>query len=192
MGEGGRLYQQEYKGIGVRIGAQIIDAVILGIIYLVVGYALFRTVAWSVEGVEAAPMVLVNLVIYFLYFMVLEGTVGATVGKKALRIRVLRDDGGPCGVGAAAIRNILRVIDVLPFIYIVGMILVARSPKKQRLGDIVAHTVVVGAAPLVSPPSIPSALPSGYAEKAETKFCVNCGARIPQEAVFCPKCGARE
>jgi len=66
-----------------------------------------------------------------------------TVGKKVLRIKVAKEDGGPCGITSSLIRNLLRIIDVLPFLYIVGMILVTRSSKRQRFGDAVAHTVVV-------------------------------------------------
>lgn len=64
-----------------------------------------------------------------------------------MKMKVVREDGSPCRLGPSVIRNILRIVDILPFLYIVGMVLIARSGKKQRLGDRVAHTVVVRQTP---------------------------------------------
>jgi uncharacterized RDD family membrane protein YckC len=182
------LVEQVYKGIGVRFAAQIIDGIILAIIYFIVGFAMFGTWSWEVTGLAAAPFIFVVGIINFLYFMILEGTVGSTVGKKVLKLRVMKEDGTACGLGASFIRNILRIIDVLPFIYIIGMILIARSPKKQRLGDRIAKTVVVGAS--VPTASTPAAVSEAPVE--EMGFCVNCGAKIPSSAAYCPKCGAKQ
>jgi uncharacterized RDD family membrane protein YckC len=52
-------------------------------------------------------------------------------------------DGSKCTFDAALIRNILRIIDALLIIYIVGIVLIAVTPMKQRLGDIVSNTLVV-------------------------------------------------
>ncbi|MEM4246685.1 MAG: RDD family protein, partial [Candidatus Bathyarchaeia archaeon] len=161
------------------------------IIYLIVGLAMFGSVNWQVTGAAATPVIMVNGLINFLYFAILEGTMGATLGKKVLKIKVVKDDGSPCSIGASVIRNILRIIDVLPFIYIVGMILITRSPKKQRLGDRIAHTVVVGAAPIVTTTDTPSPT-TVELTPGEMSFCINCGAKIHQAATFCPKCGAKQ
>jgi uncharacterized RDD family membrane protein YckC len=83
------------------------------------------------------------LVIYLLYYTLLEGYLGQTVGKMLLGIKVVREDTGEVpGIGAAAIRNVLRVVDGL-FGYLVGFIAVLASSKRQRLGDMAAHTLVV-------------------------------------------------
>ncbi|MGZ4870108.1 MAG: RDD family protein [Halobacteriota archaeon] len=88
---------------------------------------------------------LIVLVIYFLYFTLLEGHGGQTVGKTAVNIKVVREaDGLPIDYGEAAVRTLLRIIDGL-FAYLIGAILIWSSDKKQRLGDRVAHTVVVKA-----------------------------------------------
>lgn len=173
-----------YVGIGYRFVAQLIDAIILFIIYYVIGSALFGTPTWSVYGTEAATLAALNSLIGFLYFVLLEGTAGATVGKMALKMKVVKEDGSPCGLGASLIRNILRIVDALPFLYIIGMILIARSSKKQRLGDRVAHTIVVKPPPteVYAPPTAPPTV----------KYCISCGAEIPSEAKFCPKCGAEQ
>jgi uncharacterized RDD family membrane protein YckC len=60
-----------------------------------------------------------------------------------LKLKVVQEDGKPCGFGSEAVRTILRIIDGLPFLYIIGMIFISRSDKKQRLGDKLAKTVVV-------------------------------------------------
>ena len=62
-----------------------------------------------------------------------------------VKLRVVREaDGSPIGYGAAAVRTVLRIIDGI-FIYLIGAILIWTSDKKQRLGDRVAHTIVVRA-----------------------------------------------
>ena len=89
------------------------------------------------------PICLSFLAVCFIYFIVLEGTVGATVGKLVCKIRVKKENGDACGIWEAFVRNTLRVIDGLAF-YLVGIILMVTSDKKQRLGDRIAKTVVIG------------------------------------------------
>jgi uncharacterized RDD family membrane protein YckC len=96
-------------------------------------------------GPAVATRALIALIIYFLYFTLLEGHNGQTVGKMAVKIKVVKEaDGSPIDYGEAAVRTILRVIDGL-FLYLIGAILIRSSDEKQRLGDRVAHTVVVKA-----------------------------------------------
>ena len=73
----------------------------------------------------------------------LEGYLGQTLGKMLLGIKVVREDSGEVrGLGAAAIRTVLRIIDGL-FAYVVAFITVLVSRKNQRFGDMAAHTLVV-------------------------------------------------
>ena len=68
----------------------------------------------------------------------------ATVGKMAMGLRVVKAaDGSPISWGESIIRNLLRIVDALPFFYILGMILIAVTAKKQRVGDLAASTIVV-------------------------------------------------
>lgn len=68
---------------------------------------------------------------------------GRTPGKVALRLRVVTVAGDrPDGV-ALAVRNLLRLVDLLPGTYAVGALLVATTPRAQRVGDLVAGTTVV-------------------------------------------------
>jgi uncharacterized RDD family membrane protein YckC len=100
---------------------------------------------------------LVSLLAWLAYMTVMEATVGASVGKLATGMKVVGGTGDTPGWRASVGRNALRVVDVLPFFYIVGGIFAARSPKRQRLGDRAAGTLVVRRPPDGSVPVVPSA-----------------------------------
>lgn len=68
---------------------------------------------------------------------------GATPGKKMLELQVVHDDGTPVSWGPALVRNLLRAVDFLPLFYGIGLIAVLINRDFQRLGDLVAGTVVV-------------------------------------------------
>jgi uncharacterized RDD family membrane protein YckC len=125
-----------YEGVPIRFVATLIDVVIIFII----------------AGVLAIPFQnqlsgAVSLLIFLLYFIVLEGAYGQTVGKMAVKIKVVREDGTKIDYTDAVVRNVLRLIDLIPYFipYLLGAILIWSSDKQQRLGDRVAHTVVVKA-----------------------------------------------
>jgi uncharacterized RDD family membrane protein YckC len=67
---------------------------------------------------------------------------GQTPGKRALGLRVVGDDGAPVSPLASLLRNALRVVE-LPLGYAPAVLLVALSPRRQRLGDLVAGTLVL-------------------------------------------------
>jgi hypothetical protein len=67
---------------------------------------------------------------------------GGTLGKMALRLKVVKEGGEPLDWQASVVRNVLRIVDGF-FFYVVGAIVVWTSKKRQRLGDMVAHTLVV-------------------------------------------------
>jgi uncharacterized RDD family membrane protein YckC len=95
-------------------------------------------------------------VLVLVYFVLLEGALGATVGKFVLRLRVVGRNGELCSLGAAFTRNILRFVDWLPLFYILGAVAILTSPKRQRIGDRLAGTTV-SAAPEkdINPPPAP-------------------------------------
>jgi uncharacterized RDD family membrane protein YckC len=101
---------------------------------------------------ESGPLV-GAFAIGIVYFTLMEGLFGASIGKFVTGIRVVKEDGTRADVGAALIRNTLRVVDVLPFFYLLGAILIWTSPTKQRLGDRVAKTVVVTASSVGAAPN---------------------------------------
>jgi uncharacterized RDD family membrane protein YckC len=92
----------------------------------------------SVEGVEALPM----FVLWFLYFPVMEGVTGQTLGKKIMGIRVVMLSGGDITVWRSFVRRIFDVVDLM-FFGIVGILVIKSSDKRQRVGDLIARTIVI-------------------------------------------------
>lgn len=79
---------------------------------------------------------------YFVFFEWLWN--GQTPGKRWLKLRVIREDGRPITFWEAAGRNLLRTFDIMPApFYSIGLITVFITDKDQRVGDLVAGTVVV-------------------------------------------------
>jgi uncharacterized RDD family membrane protein YckC len=96
-------------------------------------------IGFELEG----GLALLYYLISYLYYILMEAYMGGTVGKLILGMRVELEDGSPVSIGASIIRNLLRIVDFLPFAYILGIIMISTSPLKQRLGEWVAKTVVV-------------------------------------------------
>jgi hypothetical protein len=69
---------------------------------------------------------------------------GQTPGKRWLKLRVIREDGRPITFWEASVRNLLRSFDMMPApFYSIGLISVFSTTRDQRVGDMVAGTVVV-------------------------------------------------
>ena len=80
----------------------------------------------------------------FLYFILSEALwQGQTVGKRVAGIRVVMTDGTPVTGLAAFYRNLLRPGDFFPMFYMVGFVSIFTNPRAQRLGDVVAGTMVI-------------------------------------------------
>lgn len=98
----------------------------------------FPVIALSVVGKFAV----VFLVIKFIYFSVLEGFYGVTLGKWILGLRVARTDMSSCGMKSSLLRNSARLIDGLLF-GLVGAFVISNTDRSQRIGDLMAQTVVI-------------------------------------------------
>ena len=96
-----------------------------------------------------------------MYFCATEAAWGATVGKRVLGIRVVAADGSAPSTGAILLRNVVRFVDWLPVLYIVGAVAVfAGGHPRRRLGDRVAKTRVVAADAPLDEPAAPPPPPS--------------------------------
>jgi len=93
------------------------------------------------------PICLVFLFIIFAYLILMEAYVGWTVGKRILGMRVVDGSEGRIGLSKSIIRNMLRLVDGLPAFNILGIVLIASSPRGQRFGDRVAKTYVIRQTP---------------------------------------------
>ena len=109
------------------------------------GITFYATQATTVDYFWLAAIVVV-------YFTAFEATFGATPGKALLRLQVALLDGGRPGFGAILMRNVLRLVDALPFFYLVGGLVAENTVHEQRIGDIVAHTTVIPRTHLDEPP----------------------------------------
>ncbi len=127
----------KYKILIRRIGAHIIDAIVILIALSIVNAA----------GKFFIPLKIMFTAIFYLavllYFIILEEKTGQTVGKRIMCIRVISVEGKRITWKQSIIRNLLRAIDSLPFFYITGIICICISKKQQRIGDIAANTKVV-------------------------------------------------
>ena len=130
-------------GVGGRIGAQIIDLMLLAV--TVVGATVLAGLAGLVLYEFAMGLyVFFVSASFFLYFILFEWLWnGLTPGKKAAGVRVVSDDGTPVTLRSAVYRNFLRVADFLPMFYFAGFIASFMNEKSQRLGDLAAGTIVI-------------------------------------------------
>ena len=142
---------------GRRIAAALIDAAIIAILLVVIAKGLgeegtTKRSLWA--ETEGAPRTLF-LLLTFAYFFGTELVWAQTLGKRVMKIRVVSEDGGKLSPGAAAIRNVVRFVDALPVLYIVGGIaFFATGQRRARLGDLAAKTKVVD--DTVPPPPPPA------------------------------------
>src|SRR6266513_5072310 len=125
---------------------QIVALMTLGIIFAIItdaqdiGSRLMNAPKWVI-----ALLVIIQCLIFDGYFAVFEWVwYGQTPGKRWLKLRVIREDGRPISFFEAMIRNLLRVVDIIfPPFYSIGLVSVFASDRDQRVGDLVAGTVVV-------------------------------------------------
>jgi len=103
-----------------------------------------RFVASAPKWVYAVAGIIVFLILssYFAFFEWIWS--GQTPGKRWLKLRVIREDGRPITFWEAAVRNLLRTLDMMPTpFYSIGLISVFYTNRDQRVGDMVAGTVVI-------------------------------------------------
>ncbi|GIO06350.1 hypothetical protein J31TS6_23780 [Brevibacillus reuszeri] len=138
-------------GVGSRAAALLIDTVLLLLINLTV-FILFSIVFFGkndlffleTENYAIAIAIFFVFVLNFGYYLFLEAFWGGqTVGKRWLGIRVIRDNGQPITFLSSAIRNLFRIVDMLPTGYFLGAIVSFFHPRDKRIGDLVAGTLVV-------------------------------------------------
>ena len=121
-----------------------------------------------------AVMLLLQFAVEAGYFIASELlTGGRSLGKRLVGLQVMRDGGLPLTLEASLVRNLLRLADLLPGTYVVGLVAMVLSPQGKRLGDLAAGTVVVRldrplpAADLVTPgDTVPGAFRFAHAQIA--------------------------
>ncbi len=129
-----------------RFFALLIDYLIYFFIFFYIG-SLFGKEYVTEEGatgfrVEGIPA-LICFAFWFIVMPVLEGLTGQSIGKMIFKIKTLKQDGTKISIGNATVRHLFDVIDYLPFLGLVGLIVASKNHLNQRVGDLVAKTIVV-------------------------------------------------
>jgi uncharacterized RDD family membrane protein YckC len=125
---------------------QALSIVLMGIAFVALANfsSLGNQLTSAPKWVYAVLIVVLFLIIsgYFAFFEWLWS--GQTPGKRWMKLRVIREDGRPVTFWEASVRNLLRSFDMMPApFYSIGLISVFTSSRDQRVGDLVAGTVVV-------------------------------------------------
>ncbi len=98
---------------------------------------------WNYGPLITDPLCIAFLTIMVLYFVFLEGLIGVTFGKWVVGLRVVRVRGGRPGLVKSLLRNVLRLVDGLPALSILGIVLILTSTERARFGDHIAGTRVI-------------------------------------------------
>ncbi|NKB38683.1 MAG: RDD family protein [Gammaproteobacteria bacterium] len=121
-----------------RAAAWLVDSLIRACIYIAftIIFSLLGKMGWGI-------ILLVYFIVEWFYPVLFEVLKGTTPGKKLFNLWVCHDNGTPIGWQASMVRNLLRVADFLPFLYVLGLISMLINRDFKRLGDIAAGTLVV-------------------------------------------------
>ena len=134
-------------GFGSRFMAYVLDFILLMIVFAVVDAALNVGIGSTnrSDAIVADGLSILSFVLIFIgYFIVCEMLwSGRSVGKRAAGIRVVSTTGSAEGFSSVLVRNLARLIDFLPLFYIVGSISILASANNQRIGDMLANTIVI-------------------------------------------------
>jgi len=135
-------------GLGSRIAAFLLDLVLQVAFFVLVVAVVVGTLNGGgqtselVAGGILSATALLDFIGYFVLCEMLWS--GRSVGKKAAGLRVVRTEGTSVGFWSSLLRNVTRLVDMMPgFMYLVGSVLVLVTPKNQRLGDILGGTMVI-------------------------------------------------
>jgi uncharacterized RDD family membrane protein YckC len=142
-------------GLGSRFFAALVDGVIEALLGAGIVIAAVGLTSAAVAATLSALGIFLIVFGYHVLWEVLNS--GRTPGKRVAGLRVVREGGAPVRFRESAIRNIIRLIDILPPVtYALGAAAILLTKRNQRLGDIVAGTLVVRVTAAL-PPSSPAA-----------------------------------
>jgi uncharacterized RDD family membrane protein YckC len=137
-------------GIGSRFIALLVDYLICGagLLFLLLVFAVILPGILAFSKISAQWATAFIIILVFLlqwgYFTLFEAFWnGRTPGKRVARIRVIQRSGRAIGLFESMARNLVRYVDQIPFFYAVGVIVMFSTKQHQRLGDLVAGTLVV-------------------------------------------------
>lgn len=138
-------------GVPVRVLAFGIDLLLRSALLALLG------AVWLYFGTFGLGLASLSTFILLWWYMVLFEVLnqGRSPGKQLLGLQVIHADGTPISWSASLTRNLLRVVDLLPFAYCTGILSMLSNKNFQRLGDLAAGTLVVYQARSVTRQSLP-------------------------------------
>jgi uncharacterized RDD family membrane protein YckC len=174
-------------GPAPRCLAWLLDLLIYAVFMIGVVIALsLMSGALGGEQIVGGISMLLSFFLAWFYNVFFEmGKKSATPGQRAVGLKVASVSGGPVRLPQSIIRNLLRVVDFMPMLYLFGLICCLFTRRFQRLGDLVADTVVVYADPKAQPPpalqvNAEAMVPSAALSRAEQAALVEFLERAPQ------------
>ena len=138
----GVSFELPLAGVGSRFVATLVDTLLQGVILMAIIVLMLVTSAgdFAIFAIGA----LAGFGLLFVYPVAFELWAGGrTPGKRWSSLRVICDDGSPVTFRASALRNVLRLVDIQPGMYLAGAIAIFVTRNNQRLGDLAAGTLVV-------------------------------------------------
>jgi uncharacterized RDD family membrane protein YckC len=140
----------DVAGLGSRCAAATVDTLLIAVLQAGLGaavLALATTTSAFAEGLSNLVLALWALLGFLLlwgYYLLFELIwSGQSPGKRLVGLRVIREGGRPIDFSASALRNLVRVVDFLPFGYGLGVLTAFADRRARRLGDFAAGTLVV-------------------------------------------------
>jgi len=191
----------QVAGAVPRALALVLDSVIRALLYLVLAPLL------ALSGVGVGIALLGFFLLEWFYPVLFEVYRGATPGKSAMGLAVVQDDGTPVGLPASMIRNLLRLVDFLPFGYGLGLVATLVDRDCRRLGDLAAGTLVVhveqrarqsgrqsipDAPPRPPPPGLPLAAQQAILSFAERRHRLSSARCVELADIIAAKAGVRD
>ncbi len=133
----------EYAGFWIRVGASIIDTILILLITSPLLYMLYGAAAFtSTELIKGTGDLLLSYVFPILATVLFWIYLSATPGKLLLNIKIVRqDDGGPLTTGQCIMRYIVYIVSALGLL--IGFFWVVFDQRKQGWHDKIAKTVVI-------------------------------------------------
>jgi uncharacterized RDD family membrane protein YckC len=136
-------FEFELASVGSRALAWVLDLMVMGAIVLTVS-KLVEPLLPVLGGFANAVLLVIAFAVQWWYAALLEWLWGGqTVGKRLVGLRTLSERGVRVTFVQAVIRNLVRIVDLLPGLYLVGGVSALLDGDRRRLGDLAAGTVVV-------------------------------------------------
>ena len=162
--------EQASNALLARASALVIDLLVFGVVSFAVnsvygvmqitsGSPISSPSGWASYSTNTAVPWYVFMAVSLVYFIVPEALFGATPGKYLSGLRVVSVDGRMLSLGAVLTRNVMRMVDYLPVLYLLGGFSVLLTTNSQRLGDRLAGTTVVRREHALQPGATRSASP---------------------------------